>query len=145
MSLFSIQSAIYSALNGNITASVFDHVPEDSPFPYVVIGEDLASEHDTDTEQGYETVLTFHIWSRYRGKLEVKRIDKEIYNILHRADLTIVGQYTINLMWESSEIILDSDGLTYHGITEYRLLSEQTAPEPLFLKGETGGVYVIET
>lgn len=126
MSTFNIQAAIYTALSGNITPAVYDHVPEDSTFPYVVIGEDLANEFDTDTEQGYETLITFHIWSRYRGKKEIKDTDKEIYDMLHRQDLTISGQYTINLMWENSETILDADGLTYHGIVEYRLISEQT-------------------
>lgn len=126
MSVWNIQAALYSALSGNISATVFDHVPEDSAFPYVVIGEDLASEWDTDTEQGFETVLTLHYWSRYRGKKEIKELMGEVYDLLHRTDLSITGQYTVNLMWESSEIILDADGLTYHGIGDYRLISEST-------------------
>lgn len=126
MSIWNIQAALYSALSGNISATVYDHVPENSAFPYVVIGEDLANEWDTDTEQGFETVLTLHYWSRYRGKKEIKQLMGEVYGLLHRTDLTITGQYTVSLMWESSEILLDADGLTYHGIEDYRLISEST-------------------
>lgn len=126
MSVWNIQAALYSALSGNISATVYDHVPEDSSFPYVVIGEDMPNQWDTDTEQGFETVLTLHFWSRYRGKKEVKELTDEVYDLLHRKSLAISGQYTVNLMWESSEILLDPDGLTYHGLADYRLISEST-------------------
>lgn len=123
---WNIQVAIYSALSGNLTASVYDHVPQDTAFPYVTIGEDIVSEWDTDDSEGFESLITIHQWSRYRGKKEVKTLQREIYDLLHKQDINPSGQSGINLMFESAEVTLDPDGLTYHGIMDFRYITEKT-------------------
>ena len=56
MSLHSweLQKAIYSALNGNVTGiggtgnvSVYDDVPEQTSYPYVLMGEETTSNNGT--------------------------------------------------------------------------------------------------
>lgn len=80
-----LQSAIYSALNGDVVLSglvvgVYDDVPqpadagESSQFPYVSIGEAVHTEWDTDTSLGDDITITIHTWSRYAGRKEVKEI-----------------------------------------------------------------------
>lgn len=127
------QQAIYTALNGNITATVYDDVPmlpsgqPLSNFPYVVIGGDTFLPWDTDDQLGSNITLTLHIWSRYGGMQQAKSIAGEIYALLHRANLTITGYHVIDCLCEFSEFITDPDGETRHGIVRYRLTMQEVA------------------
>lgn len=110
----------------NISGSaVYDHVPQDAVFPYVAIGDTTSAEWDTDTSLGSEATATIHVWSRERGRMEAKEIQRELYNALHRHALSITGATTVTCDWEFAETELDTDGLTRHGITRFRLLIEQ--------------------
>jgi len=138
-----IQQAIYTALIGDSTLfsllashmfggspaapAVYDRVPQASEsedpinFPYVVIGDDTAIPFDTDDKDGQESTITLHIWSRYRGRSETKRIIDAIYNVLHDQSLSISGQTWVYCFFEFSEVFEDNDGLTQHGVVRYRI------------------------
>ena len=121
------QQAIYDALNGNVGATVYDHVPQlpsgqpAANFPYVVIGNDTFLAWDTDDQLGADITITLHIWSRAKGMEEAKTIAGAIYGVLHRADLLIAGYTTIDCLCEFSEFMNDPDNLTRHGVVRYRL------------------------
>ena len=126
MRLYQTQQAIYDALTGDaelmaVITGVYDHVDQGTSYPYVVIGEDGASEWDTDTEQGAESILTIHTWSRERGRLQTKQIQELIYEILHRQDLIIGDAIFYSLFWEFSDSFVDPDGETRHGVMRFRL------------------------
>ena len=124
-----IQTAIYNALIANealgyaITA-VYDHVPQDAVFPYVVIGSDTLIDWDTDNSTGFEATLTLHVWSRYRGLKECKDIQGLIYSALHRQPLTIDGYTALDCLCEYHEADVDPDGLTRHGVQRFRVVFE---------------------
>lgn len=130
-----LQTAIYdkltndSALMALITA-VYDHVPQnaasedDSAFPYVVIGDDNVDAWDTDTETGFEFVITIHTWSRYRGRKETKQVQGAIYDALNRQSLTVTGFTVLDVLFLESESFLDADGITRHGISEFNIKME---------------------
>ena len=126
MRLAQVQKALYDALVGSPVAAlvtgIYDHVDQGTAFPYVVIGEDAAGEWDTDTEVGSDSLLTIHVWSREKGRLQTKEIQEGIYNALHRAELTIVDAIFYSLDWQFSDSFLDSDGETRHGVMRFRLL-----------------------
>ena len=127
MRLAQVQKAIYEALTGSpalmgMVTGVYDHVDQGTAFPYVVIGEDAASEWDTDTEVGADSLLTIHIWTEYKGKQQVKDIQEVIYSILHRAELTIQDAIFYGLDWQFSDSFLEPDGETRHGVMRFRLL-----------------------
>lgn len=123
--------ANYSALTALLASdprfaapAIFDHVPQDAVFPYVVIGDTTAIEWDTDDTTGAEYTVTLHVWSEYRGRKEAKKIQAELYNALHRHELAISGATTVTCEWEYAETVLDTDGLTRQGITRFRVLAE---------------------
>ena len=142
---YAIQQSIYSALraNANLSAllakdinnknnsAIYDNVPEsvdsgnDSVFPYVTIGDDTFLEWDTDNSVGKEGTLTIHSWSRYRGRKEVKEIQGAIYDVLHLSNLNITGYYSVLMLSEYSETLVDPDGLTRHGVQRFRLIVEK--------------------
>ena len=72
---FALQTAIYTKLStdSNLTttlgASVFDDIPENTPYPYVQLGEDTAIDYSTKDQTGSEVTVNIDVWSRYRGSL----------------------------------------------------------------------------
>ena len=121
-----IQQAVFDAL-GAEGLRVYDHVPSDAAFPYVVIGEDTHIPFDTDDSLGAESTVTIHVWSRYRGKKEAKELQASIYSALTRAELSIDSYDLITIEFEYSDVLLDPDGITRHGVSRFRFLTERTA------------------
>ena len=128
LSQFALQTAIYSKLSNdsNLTsvlgASVFDDIPENTPYPYVQLGEDDASDYSTKDQNGSEVAVNIDIWSRYRGSLEAKNIMDRIHTLLHDSSLSVTGSNFINMRFEFSDIIRDPDGITRHGVMRFRAI-----------------------
>lgn len=128
-----LQTAIYSrltgfaaltALVGGGTPRIYDHVPDNgAAFPYVTIGESTAIPFDTKDTLGSEDIISIHVWSRYKGKKEVKQILGEIYNALHRYILTLPNHVCVDCLQEMSEVYQDDDK-TYNGIARYRVTTQ---------------------
>jgi len=126
MRLVEVQRTIYLALTADaplmsMVTGVYDHVDQGTAYPYVVMGEDAAAEWDTDTEQGAESLLTIHTWSREKGRLQTKEIQQQIYEVLHRKELVINDAVFYSIFWEFSDSFLDPDGETRHGVMRFRL------------------------
>jgi len=130
-----LQQAIFNRLNvtaiTNLVAGIYDHVPQpidsadDTAFPYIVIGAVRVSEDDTDDVLGFDARAEVHVWSRQRGRKQTKEIQDAIYARLHRADLTITGYHSISCDHEFSESVVDADGLTRHGVQQFRILFDE--------------------
>lgn len=133
---YAIQDCIADTLKSDsplmaMVQGVYDSVPQANDagagalFPYVTIGEDTHVEWDTDTELGADVTITIHTWSRYRGRKEVKNIQGRIYEILHRANLSVSGYHLVGIDWLQSESFMDTDGLTRHGVQTFRITIEE--------------------
>ena len=126
---FPLQQGIFSKLNSatltdvsgtSITSRVFDDVPEGTAYPYLVIGEETATNIDTKDKEAHEHTLTFHVWSQYRGRKEIKNIMSQIYTALHNSDITVSGATLVNIRHEFENTLLESDGITRHGVMRFR-------------------------
>ena len=104
--------------------SVFDHVPQASPFPYLVVGESTARPFDSKTEDGLDQQVTLHVWSRQRGMKELKTIMAAVLAALDRATPTVSGHDLVDLRFVFSTTRLDRDGFTRHGLQRFRVLTE---------------------
>ena len=129
-SSWELQKAVYAALTGDsalmaMITGVHDHVPQDTAFPYVTIGEGTALDWRTAGVLGAEVTLVLHVWSRSRGRREVKLIMIEIRRILDGAELTVPGHALVWMRFSLSQDELDPDGLTYHGITKFRAVTHE--------------------
>lgn len=126
------QTVIFNILSGDagvssLVTGVYDSVPETQKFPYIVVGEDDVNEWDTSSTFGADIVCTISIWSRDRGKKETKEIQGKIYEALHtQQDSAIFSGYdVVSIVWQNSTSFLESDGLTRHGISTFRLLIDK--------------------
>lgn len=121
-----LQQVIYSELNSGLPAyNVYDNVPQDAGFPYIVIGEDSTVDWSGDTFNGMQASVTVHTWSRDRGKQETKLMQGLIYDTLHRATLTAAGYNFVTIDVLSSESFLDADGKTRHGVQTFNVIYER--------------------
>jgi hypothetical protein len=122
-----LQKAIYGALNNVISVPVYDHVPQDAKYPYVVIGEDNFNDWSTDDKDGFTATVNLHVWDRpkgtsgKRGKAVTKVIQGEIYDILQRSNFPIGDYGNTGMSFEYSDVFMDTDGITYHGVQRFRV------------------------
>ena len=126
-----LQTAAYAALaaDGALLAllggeRLYDHVPQNAAFPYVVIDQMQVRDWSTGTERGSEHVLMLHVWSRYAGKREACEISDTIRTALDDAELTLDDHRLINLSHQYSDLRRDDDGETYHAIVRFRAVTE---------------------
>mgnify|MGYP001384891170 FL=1 len=131
MSLHStaLQTAIYTLLSGDSTLDglvgnnrIYDEVPQNSAYPYVVIGEETTIDASTKDKDAQEFTQTIHIWSRYRGSKQTKEIAQRIYTLLHNVAISVSGASFVNSRNEFFTILLDDDGLTRHGVMRFRVV-----------------------
>lgn len=129
-----VQKAIWEVLCAdqdivNILAAgaegIYDHVPKNSVFPYIVLGEVRALPFDSMLAKGMEQVITLRIFSHYKGMKEVKEIMSAIHAALHDADIQIANQNLVLLRLESCETRLDSGGLARQGVMRFRIITEE--------------------
>lgn len=126
-----LQEAVYAALSADtvlmsIISAVYDEVPgDDEPtFPYVTIGQDTAVPFDTKTSTGEEITLSLHVWSRYRGRTEVKQIQGHLKRILHEQNLLVDDYKLVHMRREYSDSRVAADGVTRQGMMRFRAIVE---------------------
>lgn len=126
---FALQQGIFTTLSSatltdvdgtSIVSRVFDDVPEGTVYPYVVIGEETATNFGTKDKDANEHTLTMHVWSQYRGRKEIKNIMSQLYTSLHNSAINLSGATLVNIRHEFEQTLLESDGITRHGVMRFR-------------------------
>ena len=131
-SQFAVQTAVYDALRADSSLKslisdpvrVYDHTPQNSVAPYIVIGETRGLPFDTKDTDGMDQSLMIHVWSEYRGLKETKQIQAAIMDAIDQVSLSITGHSQALLRFEFSDVFLDADGLTRHGVQRFRIVTE---------------------
>lgn len=128
---FALQQAIFSKLASDAATTtalggprIYDEVPARAEFPFMTFGQSSERDWSTGTEEGYEHVITLHVWSRARGRNEAQAVIAAARGALHDQDLRLEGHRLINLRHEFSEARRDADGETFHGISRFRAVTE---------------------
>lgn len=120
-----VQQKVFAALNGNLSCEVYDTAPENSPYPFVTIGEAIANEWDTDNEIGQDVNYTINVWTREDSSKQAKTIQGEVYNILHLNRFLESGYHFTENYFLSSNIFKDTDSITRNGVQEFKLTIEK--------------------
>lgn len=125
--------AIYAALSGDATLSsllggagrVFDTVPSGTPAPYVVIGEETASDAGrTLAADAQEHTLTIHVWTEEKSSKPCKQIAARVRAILHGNPPALSAGTCTNLRCEFKETMRDPDGVSWHGVLRFRAATQ---------------------
>jgi hypothetical protein len=127
---FSLQQAIFAALSASsdlqtlIGNRLFDFVPPDSAFPYVVLGDGSEADWSTSTEDGREHTIQIDVWSRQPGHKEAKQIADVIRATLNNASLTVSGATLIDIRHLTTDFSREPDGQTFRARVSFRAVTE---------------------
>lgn len=126
-----LQKAVFARLNGDATlgaliTGVYDHVPDNTPEPFVVIGDDDLDEWGTMGTNGGIAQVTVHTWTTGTALAPCKTIMAQIYLLLHKHSLSVSGYNTAGCLSEFSSVFKEADNRTIHGVQRFRVwLREQ--------------------
>ena len=122
-----VSDALGTALTGDatlmalVTDRVYDHIPENTAFPYVEIGDAFESQTDTFGTGVWDVLLTIHIWSRAKGFFEAWNIADRISVVLDRAALTLASLTHISTQRETASTFRDQDGVSRQIVQQFRV------------------------
>lgn len=140
-SLWDVQTGVFARLTGiagltallaNGAASILDHVPTGTAFPYVVIGEARSQPLDTQGVSGNEVTLTIDTYSRATGMQEARHIMAQIYDALHNAAFSVPNQVLVQCQCLESATAVEADAFgrfeqnaaVRHGAQKFRIITE---------------------
>lgn len=124
-----VRRAIYDALRNDealnaMVFGIYDHVPQGSAYPFIALGETDCRDWSSMTCAGSEHRLVIQVWSREGGQAQCLEILERLHATLHDANLTIEGQTLVMAHFVMAQVGLDTDGVTYCGKMQFRLLLE---------------------
>lgn len=111
--LEALQTAIFSALNGVISAPVFDRVPQETEPTFVKIGSGSSTRRETKTRAGSSHLIECDVYTTlraYQGRKLAKSIMDEIYDTLHQQVISVAGFQSQMLRFEFSTTFEEPDG-----------------------------------
>lgn len=113
-----VQTSLFAKLDGALSVAVHDHVPQDEPGSFVVIGDGTEIPADTKTYHGVQHQIEVSVYSSQRGMTETKTILGQIYNLLHRKTLDVQGFGSTMLQFDSQVMFPEPAG--YRGVIRFR-------------------------
>lgn len=112
---------MYSRLSElNKITGIFDYIPENTNFPYVVFGRIYITPETTKTTMGERIEITLDIWSGAKGKRESIEVVNSIDDSLSD-DLKVPGADVIEQKIKSIEILEETNDL-FHGTVVFEIL-----------------------
>ena len=127
-----LQAAIYSLLIDDAALvallggpQIFDHVPQDTPFPYVTLTEIETRPWHTQTSIGSEHIITLNVWSDHHGRKQVHSIIAALDDALDNAGLSLTDHTLVSLHTIFWTALSDLDGKRYKGIVRFRAVTER--------------------
>lgn len=115
-----LQTALFATLNGLTPALAAGgiHAPakQDTPLPYVEIGEASSVAADVLGRQGSADLVTIHVWTAAGSYIPAKQIISRIRDALHSKKLTVSGRSYASAIVTSTRVFNDLDGTSVHGV-----------------------------
>ena len=128
---WALQKAAYARLTtdaGVLTelggAKVYDHVPRETPKPYVTFGRNVVRDWSTGESLGHEHELVLHVWAGAKGRKTTTAILAALRAALHDQALSLDGHRLVNLRHVVSDTTREPDGETLEGIARFRAVTE---------------------
>lgn len=113
-----LEIAVVARLDAALAIPVYDHVPQDTAAPFVVVSDDLSRAVDTKTSNGVEHVVEVNLYSAQRGFGELKILMDSIYSTLQQEVLSVTGVHARPLRFDFSEVFAEPDGS--RGVMRFR-------------------------
>lgn len=116
-----------AALTQLVGGRIFDRVPADAQLPYIQIGEATKSRDHMSCVRSWTLYPSVHVWSDDVGFGEANRIMGAVSECLDGAPLQLATLRLVLLVEYKSQVFRDADGLTSHGVLEFKAVIEKRA------------------
>jgi hypothetical protein len=125
---WALQQAVFATLSADSAvhslAGIFDAVPRNAAFPYIVVGEAAETPQNSADGDLSEHTLQIHIWSRGGGHREIKQLSQAVREALDGASLNLNGHSLIGLAFTSAAYQRESDGESFRARLAFRAVTE---------------------
>lgn len=121
-------TGLYATLNGDISASVYDDVPERFTKPYVTMGELVSIPDNWHGGFGWDILSTIHVWTKARGFKSALNVANEIIALLdHQIPaITLPGSwYIVSIRFVQLSTLRDPDPEIRHVPVQFRIVIHQ--------------------
>jgi len=122
--MLEFKKAVYLVLStdGTLTGltTIHERAKLDEPTPFVDLADSLEIDWSTKSFTGAEYLIRMHIFADTTDI--VLQIAERIRTLLHRQELTVTGKNFVDMHHEDTEILIDKDETTLHGIVSFRAL-----------------------
>jgi len=119
-----VEAAAYDALSAAITgAAVYQDVPDDAPYPIVVVG-DLSSRRLPGKAASRDRIVTVSIVTLVAAEERAP-----LLALMDQADAALdgftvhVGGWTLAFAFDDDDAALQDDGQTYAGVAAYTVMA----------------------
>ena len=130
MSLFnSYVKAVWVKLNSTtgLVGLVKEILDDKTAFPKIWLEDGGADDWSNKDDNGLEAVITLHIGSRVEGTKEIRSLMDKCHGALHNQDLTLESGQSVLCQFLRHDIVIDTDGITRHGVMRFNLLISEVA------------------
>jgi hypothetical protein len=121
-------SADIAALLGNDdgTQRIYEVVPDDPTFPYVILGECQNVPDRAECIEGADLYADLHVWDRpANGSFETsKTVASTILAVVIADDLVMNQNRVVDCYADSRRHMRDPDGVTLHSVLTLKALTE---------------------
>jgi hypothetical protein len=118
-----VHAALYTLID-TLSYDVYDHVPEQKVYPYIVIADAFSGDEGDDKSNfGRSVTQRINIWSDYRGKKECEDIADAIAALVDTS-LTVTGFQVIHVT-HSADFSRENESV-YRGMVDIELFLKQS-------------------
>lgn len=124
---FALQVALVERLEAEVVSCpIYDHVPMNTPFPYVTIGTEISTNDDPLASRRDIRLLYLSVWSDFKGQEEVKRIMAEIDAATHERPLPLPPNSgrVVSIRVIRKQATPEPDCITYQGSVTLRIITQ---------------------
>ncbi len=122
-----VKEMVYKTCTGDqaiaelIGDRVYTFVRQGSAFPYIRISNVTAVDGGTKTSPGQMLTVSIDVFSREKSDVEIDKIMKRLCALFHEQQPPLNRGSVSVCRFHSSFIQPDSDGITRHGVSRFRL------------------------
>lgn len=110
-----LHKALFAALSGGLSRTVYDAVPEHSAYPYITIDASIADDARFLSDRLDQRFVYLNVWSEVKGQQQVLEIMGEIDDLLDGQKLTLDTGTVVGLTVQRKTTQRDADTVTYMG------------------------------
>jgi len=114
-----LQKAVYEAVKG-LGYVVYDNLPDNPTFPYVLLGDDPLVAYHTKTNAQYIAYCSLHVFSNYKGTKQAKEIMDNLMGAIEAIQLD-TGWSIGHRQLFNYRIMGDTVPTVTHGYVQYQL------------------------